>query len=253
MAKGKTLCDFSTDKVAITNYMNTIITSKPNIPDLKYLFEVAIMDFSNFPGKTGLNDSSSFTDYLDRWVKDYEDGITKLPSLRTANPKSTCDDPSIKQLVMATQNISEDEVNTQSEHHNLFMSAENIQGALLEEYISSKVRPYGWIWCAGESIHAVDFCTTNGSYLLQVKNKNNTENSSSSAIRYGTTIEKWYRLKSKKTGTTFEPVYLWDSLNVIINANNITGFPTPCNMSEEDYQSFLRDVATNNPNIINKN
>jgi len=253
MAKGKTLSDFSTNITEITNYMNTQIASKTNLQDLVYLFNVAITDFSNFPGKNGLNEQSTFSDYLDRWIKDYEDGITKLPSKRTANPKSTCDDPSVKQLVKSTQGITQDEVDAQSEHHNLFMSAENIQGALLEEYISMKIRPYGWIWCAGESIHAVDFCTTNGSYLLQVKNKNNTENSSSSAIRNGTSIEKWYRLKSKKTGTKYEPVYLWDSLNQIINSNNITGISEPCNMSEDDYQNFLKQVAIANPNIINKN
>lgn len=32
---------------------------------------------------------------------------------------------------------------------------------------------------------------------VQVKNRDNTENSSSSAIRQGTTIEKWFRTYSK--------------------------------------------------------
>ena len=32
---------------------------------------------------------------------------------------------------------------------------------------------------------------------VQVKNRDNTENSSSSAIRHGTTIEKWFRTYSK--------------------------------------------------------
>lgn len=74
-------------------------------------------------------------------------------------------------------------------YHNLFMSAENIQGNLLEEYISVSTRPYGWIWCNGNVLRAIDFCSSDGAVLLQIKNKSNTENSSSSAIRTGTTIE----------------------------------------------------------------
>lgn len=48
-------------------------------------------------------------------------------------------------------------------NHNLFMSAENIQGNLLEEYIASKVHPYGFLWCDGNIVRAVDFCNTDGS------------------------------------------------------------------------------------------
>jgi SinI restriction endonuclease len=36
--------------------------------------------------------------------------------------------------------------------------------------------------------------------LLQVKNRDNSENSSSSAIRKGTDIEKWHRTFSRKRG-----------------------------------------------------
>ena len=59
---------------------------------------------------------------------------------------------------------------------------------LLEEYISISVRPYSWIWCNGNVLRAIDFCSSDGSILLQIKNKSNTENSSSSSIRTGTNI-----------------------------------------------------------------
>ena len=39
--------------------------------------------------------------------------------------------------------------------------------------------------------------------LLQVKNRDNSENSSSSAIRIGTKIEKWHRTFSKKAGSNW--------------------------------------------------
>jgi hypothetical protein len=39
--------------------------------------------------------------------------------------------------------------------------------------------------------------------LLQVKNRDNSENSSSSAIRNGTNIEKWHRTFSKRVGSNW--------------------------------------------------
>lgn len=136
--------------------------------------------------------------------------------------------------------------------HNFFMSAENIQGELLEEYIAENVKNFGWLWCSGNSIRAVDFCKRDGSALLQIKNKNNTENSSSSAIRNGTKIEKWYRLKTRKKNGIPYPSYEWDKLNEIIN-KGIENGEVVCKMSEEGYAKFLDRVATENPGIITEN
>jgi hypothetical protein len=135
-------------------------------------------------------------------------------------------------------------------YHNLFMSAENIQGNLLEEYISISIRPYGWVWCNGNVLHAIDFCSEDGAVLLQIKNKSNTENSSSSAIRIGTDIKKWYRLGTRTQNGEKLPVYKWDSLNQIINGHITTGIAPSCHMTEESYQKFLRHITTQNTNII---
>jgi len=85
--------------------------------------------------------------------------------------------------------------------HQLSMSAENLVGALLERYIAQVLEPHGWVWCAGDFVRAIDFIKYNQVTQLweavQVKNRDNTENSSSSAIRQGTTIEKWFRTYSK--------------------------------------------------------
>ena len=129
------------------------------------------------------------------------------------------------------------------------MSAENIQGNLLEEYISGCVRKYGWIWCKGNVLRAIDFCTIDGSAFLQIKNKSNTENSSSSAIRTGTTIQKWYRLGTKTENGVKKPTYKWEVLNQIINNHSIYKC-LACNMSEDSYQTFLRQVIAQNPTII---
>ena len=39
--------------------------------------------------------------------------------------------------------------------------------------------------------------------MLQVKNRDNSENSSSSAIRAGTIIEKWFRTFSRRAGSNW--------------------------------------------------
>lgn len=109
---------------------------------------------------------------------------------------------------------------------------------------------YGWIWCNGNVLRAIDFCSSDGAVLLQIKNKSNTENSSSSAIRTGTTIEKWYRLGTRTVAGEKLPSYKWDSLNDIINAHVTTGIAANCNMNENSYQEFLRNITSQNNNII---
>ena len=43
---------------------------------------------------------------------------------------------------------------------------------------------------------------------------------------------------------------MWDDLNKIINGHNITNYGQPCNMSEDTYQEFIRQISKNNKNII---
>ena len=216
--------------------------------NLDFIFTVASQMPSLFPGINGV---STPKNYLVRWVKSYMDAMNNLPSQRTANPKTACTDPAIRVIVKATQEMTDDEALTGERCHNLFMSAENIQGNLLEEYIATKVKPYGFLWCAGNVLHAIDFCNTTGTMLIQIKNKSNTENSSSSAIRIGTTIEKWYRLGTRTRNGIKIPDYKWADLNALINNNKTHGLNlSPCDMSEDDYQSFLSRVASANKNLI---
>ena len=102
--------------------------------------------------------------------------------MHRGEPKKTCSDPALSKLVKIAFKLDDAEIEEKENAHNLFMSAENIQGELLEEYIARNVKDYDWIWCSGNALRAIDFCKRDGSVLLQIKNKNNTENSSSSAI-----------------------------------------------------------------------
>lgn len=152
--------------------------------------------------------------------------------------------------MMVTQGVSETVALEKEQAHNLFMSAENVQGNLLEEYISVSTRPYGWIWCAGNTLRAIDFCSSDGAVLLQVKNKSNTENSSSSNIRHGTTILKWYRLGTRIVRGQKVPTYKWDALNTIINNHRTLFHLPPCNMTEEHYIQFISNLANLNHDLI---
>ncbi|MBP7178015.1 MAG: SinI family restriction endonuclease [Moraxellaceae bacterium] len=112
--------------------------------------------------------------------------------------------------------------------HQQSMCAENCVGALLERYLDSVLRQHGWYWCCGEFVKAVDFIkrNANGSWVtLQVKNRDNTENSSSSAIRSGTQIQKWFRSFSK-TGKT--------------NWENVPSVMKNIGLSEEGFISFTK-------------
>lgn len=91
------------------------------------------------------------------------------PSKRIATPKTACTDPAIRTIVQNTQGLDIDLAIDGELTHNLFMSAENIQGNLLEEYISNNIRKYGFIWCKGNTLRAIDFCNSTGTVLLQIK------------------------------------------------------------------------------------
>ncbi|HYE09410.1 MAG TPA: SinI family restriction endonuclease [Patescibacteria group bacterium] len=251
MAKNSfTISDFNVSNAQLAQLYHNIRT-RYRIPELELdrIFAIALNNRDLFPNITLQVPSPG--EYLFKWVKGYIDAMNSRPSTRVASPKGSCSDPAIKAIVKASKELTDAQANEQESHHNLFMSAENIQGNLLEEYISNVVRQYGWLWCNGNVLRSVDFCNTNGSKLLQVKNKSNTENSSSSAIRQGTTIEKWFRLGTKTVNGNKLPDYKWDKLNLIINTYSTEGKTLPkCLMNEDDYLLFLDRVTHANKNII---
>lgn len=94
-----------------------------------------------------------------------------------------------------------------SQEHALSMSAENIVGHLLERYIAEHAEPRGWAWAAGSFVKAVDFVMLGKDMkwkVLQVKNRDNSENSSSSQVRTGTEILHWFRTYSARDATNWE-------------------------------------------------
>lgn len=169
------------------------------------------------------------------WLKKYHDSYENRISKRISQPPGTVADPIVNTIINArlTQ-LTADQLENIKYAHRLSMSAENIQGLLLEEFLAEQLSEYGWYCCWGESVRHVDFCNVDGS-LLQVKNRSNSENSSSSRVRINQPIEKWYRVDAR-TG-----LYRWSYFN---DQYGTTRF------SEENFAVFVQQVVTGNLNAL---
>lgn len=145
----------------------------------------------------------------------------------TISRPSTVPDETVSTVMQVVYGYSTEQTNTIKKEHQYSMLAENIVGALLERYIASILEPYGWVWCAGDFIRGVDFIKYDNKNeewtVVQIKNRNNTENSSSSAIRNGTKILKWFRTFSK-TGKTNWDNFPDNQLNKLLNEKGFQDF-----------------------------
>jgi len=150
---------------------------------------------------------------------------------------STIPDEAVSMILKAAHGYSDEELERIKVEHQYSMSAENLVGYLLERYLAEKLEPYGWVWCSGDFVKAVDFIKKDEEgnwHALQIKNRDNTENSSSSAIRKGTTIEKWFRTFSKPSRKRHT--------NTNWNAFPETRFVEL--LSEDDFLSYIRHLVS---------
>ena len=112
------------------------------------------------------------------------------------------------------------------------MGVEDLIGHRLEEYIYSEAGNNNWIWCSGNVLRSIDFIKkeTDGDVInwkmLQVKNSDNSENSSSKNIRKGTKIKHWFRRFSKQNK------HNWEKLHEILEIETLT---------EENFIKFLEE------------
>lgn len=139
----------------------------------------------------------------------------------------TVPDEMVSIVMQSAYGYSELDTKRIKKEHQHSMCAENCVGALLERYLDSVLRYHGWVWCCGDFVKAVDFIypRIRGWDALQIKNRDNSENSSSSAIRYNTTIRKWFRTFSRNGATN------WDNLPQQMRGKGL---------SEEGFIKFVR-------------
>lgn len=123
--------------------------------------------------------------------------------------------------------------------HQQAMCAENCVGNLLERYLNSALIKHDWYWCCGDFVKAIDFLSKDksGAWIaLQIKNRNNSENSSSSAIRNNTKIQKWFRSFSKDTKKGRKSLTNWDNL-----PDSMQGY----NLNEQGFKEFIVNYIRN--------
>jgi hypothetical protein len=172
--------------------------------------------------------------YLKRWTKKYLKGFSSRPSVRTGKPSGTVPDPLVKLIFEYRLDLG-GKGGRYEAGHSAMMTIENIVGDFLEEYLDIKLRDKGWYCCWGSTVDAVDFCHRDGG-LLQVKNSDNSENSSSSRVRQGTEIRKWFRRFSGRPNE-----FNWDALQELTGDSSLT---------EVEFRNFIMDILKNNPGCI---
>jgi len=146
---------------------------------------------------------------------------------------STVADEMVSVIMQNAYGYTSDECQRIKIEHQRSMCAENCVGNLLERYLNSKIMRNGWSWCCGEYIRAIDFLRKNEDdswTAIQIKNRNNSENSSSSAIREGTSIEKWFRSFSKDTIKGRSSLTNWSNL-----PPQMKGY----GLSENEFKAFV--------------
>jgi hypothetical protein len=197
-----------------------------------------IIDLPEWSCTINIRTGEDVTDFMKKWTSKFLTGYTNRPSQRTSNPIGTQHDPILDEIISSRINHTIDDLESIKYGHRLSMSAENIAGGFLEEYISEELISQGWHCCWGETMKSIDFCNVDDQ-LLQVKNSDNSENSSSKTVRDGTAIKHWFR-RFSKTGATN-----WSALNVLVGIQDEKE-----HLNEESFKIFVRNAVKNNPGSI---
>ena len=200
--------------------------------EMDIIFRVCLNDPDRCPNKQ--SKTATPEEIIHKWVKQYKRGYDNRPSQSVGNPPQTASDIIIDEIIgTRIPFLNKHQINEIKYAHRLSMSVENLLGLLLEEYLATKLKPFGWACAWGQTLKAVDLCHKNGQ-LLQVKNRSNTENSSSNKIRTGSKIKLWYRIDAK-TGD-----HLWENLQKELDVE----------VSETDFREFVVNVVVKNPNLL---
>lgn len=173
--------------------------------------------------------------FAQKWIRKYQSGYDRRVSQRLSRPPGTIADPIIDTILGARLvGLTTEHLEQIKYAHRLSMSAENILGLLLEEFLAEQLADYGWFCGWGGVIRHVDFCNRDGA-LLQIKNRSNSENSSSSRVRINQPIEKWYRVNAQ-TGEA-----QWAYFNQKYDTDRF---------SEAHFVGFIQALLSKNPGAL---
>lgn len=180
--------------------------------------------------------------YIDWLYKKYLNGISNKSDVRVGKAMGTKPDKLVDLIVGTFLGLKEKELEDVSLKHRLSMQAENVIGNLLEEYLETELSKLGWVCCYGEVLEHSDLCHPDG-FVLQVKNRDNTENNASKSIRNGRPyIKMWFR-SYNKTGRTN-----WEKLSEILIEYNQDH--TTVNLTEEGFLNFTKEIIGKNKRLL---
>lgn len=199
---------------------------------------VAICEFLN-DHPTYISSRTRMTPNVQQLLSLHFKGYRKLD---TPIPPQTIPDPAVSLILQAGYSYGYEHLDRIKIEHQQSMGAENCVGGLLERYIDSVASNHGWYWCCGDFVRGVDFIYFDRDedewIMLQVKNRDNSENSSSSAIRAGTRIRKWFRTFSKSTARSRSCNFVnWDNLPPELQG---------LGLCEDDFLDFARQYVNQN-------
>lgn len=160
-------------------------------------------------------------------IEKYEEAVNKAYEKKLEIKEIQTKTDEVAVLILKNKfKLNDDVVSLIMGNSNKVKAVTNEIGNILEYYLANKLSQYGWIWCAGEVVKSTDFikkCNDGKWRMLQVKNRENTENSSSSKVREGTKIEKWYRFNSN-TGKTRWDKFPDDDVKNVLSENDFIKF-----------------------------
>jgi len=92
------------------------------------------------------------------WLQKIEKGFAKRISKRRSNYPGTMPDGMVSKIINARlSRLNAEDLQRINDAHRLSMSAENILGLFLEEFLFVSLKKYGWHCAWGECIRSVDF------------------------------------------------------------------------------------------------
>lgn len=210
------------------------------IPDdlgIEIVCNACVNNLSLAPDKIRRNHAISDEEAVFKWCNMFLEDYERRTSVKCGKPPRTLIDPALNVVIRsAYPSISALDAKRIEYAHRLSMSAENTIGPLLEEYIFVNLKNHGWAMAWGKTIKAVDFCNREG-MLLQIKNRSNTENSSSKQVRDGTQIKKWFRIDATTN------ISHWEKLCELTEVPQNT-------LSEEGFKRFLGETLSSSPAIL---
>ncbi len=157
--------------------------------------------------KSAVNQPPATFDRMEEWLAMLAKKMAGLYVKRKLHIPETKLNKATVALLVDGLGVKRSQIPSIERGNQLVRCAENISGHILESFIASVAEPRGWTRC-DSIIRHVDFIKrpANGEpwRMLQVKNSNTTENSSSMSVRKGTKVEKWFLNFSGKDKTNWE-------------------------------------------------